>query len=206
MTNLWENFYLCITKAFTLHFPRKTERSVLSSFIKKKKKKCYMITQDGNKAGEEKCLFRTKTADGDSRQCRQRQLKECQNTRWKTISKSHRTPSDGVKWDLALYLRRSGKLLGLVFIWRCPSVGSQFSVGENSRKNVDWTMIVSSQRFGVWTAVLEMDYNSSPKVENKDKKLNWLARCFNTSFELMISCNLAGKIRKRSFRLPARAP
>lgn len=86
---------------------------------------------------KEESLSRAKTADGDSRQCRWRQLKECQNTRWKTISKSHRTPSDAVKWDLALYLRQSGELLGLVFIWRCPRVGSQFPVGENSRKT--WT-------------------------------------------------------------------
>lgn len=80
------------------------------------------------------------------------------------------------------------------------------SCGWELKETVDLTMIASSQRYGVWTAVLEMDYNSSPKVENEDKNLNWLGRCFGTSFELMISCILAGKIRERSFRLPARAP
>lgn len=56
MTNLWENFYLCITKAFTLHFSQKDRKICTFKFYPKKK--CYMITQDGNKAGEEKrvCL------------------------------------------------------------------------------------------------------------------------------------------------------
>lgn len=131
-----KKIFLGITKAFTLHFPRKTERSVLSSFMKKKKS--YMITQDGNKAGEEKrvCLGQRLQMEIHVSAV-ERQLKECQNTRWKTIFKSHRTPSDCVKWDLAPYLRQSRELLGLVFIWRRQSVGSQFPVGESSRNT--WT-------------------------------------------------------------------
>lgn len=60
----------------------------------------YMSIQYNSKA-EEKSLFRAKTAGGDSCGHQWRRLKECQNMRWKAISKSHGTPSDGAKSDLA---------------------------------------------------------------------------------------------------------
>lgn len=90
-------------------------------------------------------LFWAKTADGDSSRHHWRQLKERQNMRWKAISKSHGTPSDGAKWDLALALTLSETQWETVrpaFIWRCSKVA--VSCRWKLKGNLDSALVVSS--------------------------------------------------------------
>lgn len=127
-----------------------------------------------NSKAEEKSLFRAKTADGDSRRHQWRRLKECQNMRWKAISKSHGTPSDGAKWDLAPSLSLTlsdtvGNCLGRLWFEGVQKL--QFPLGEN----LDSALVASSQTTG------------------------WLGRCLHTLFQLIISCNVRGKNRNKIF-------
>lgn len=176
VTNLWENFYLCNKVLPRLSHSIFPERHFTFKFYQKKK--CYRITQDGNKAGEKKrvCLGQRLQMEihvsavgvpehevEDNIQIPQNTFRWCK-MRFGTISKTERRTI------------RAGFYLKVSKCWFSVSCGWEL------KENMDWTMIVNSQSYGVWTAVLEMDYNSSPKVENKDKNLNWLGRCFGTSF------------------------
>lgn len=165
MTNLGENFYLCITKAFHTPFSQKDRKICTFTFYQKKEKeKCYMITQDDNKAEKREyvwckdCRWRftsvpSEATEGvpeheveDNIQIPQNTFRWCK-MRFGTISKTERRTIRA-----GFYLKVSKRWLSL-------------SCGWELKENMDWTTIVSSQRYGVWTAVLEMDYNSSLKYQ-----------------------------------------